>query len=457
MVEVHEFDRLQELASTILAEVKNHGADNAQVLVQSNENIATRYGEKHITQNTQSNTIGFSLQAQIGQKVGMYNGTGASRDKLKDMIKDAMILTKFSPPDPEFPGFLNKQPVYPNLGRKIIEISPIEISDSIKSTIDNAVNSDAKISSVAGSLNYNASRILLANSFGVEARAEESTLSGVVNVAATQGENESRSSAAVAGLHFNDLSMIEISEAVADRAVRGLNQAELEIGKYNTILGQEAVMELMFHISLAVSSTMLINYQSPFKDKLGEEVFDKRITITDDTSDATLYSSQPFDFDGVPSPSVMYIEKGVIKEFAYNLRNAKKLGVETNGKGVGAFALFRSPSFTPGTQTEQELIENTEDGIYVTNIWYANFVNMPEGSITGLTKDGLFRIKDGEIVGSLKNMRFTDTLFSMLKDAEPSSDISQKLHSTYGNLFGLAGKVPSIKLKEFNFSSKGKH
>jgi predicted Zn-dependent protease len=82
---------------------------------------------------------------------------------------------------------------------------------------------------------------------------------------------------------------------------------------------------------------------------------------------------------------------------------------------------------------------------------------MPEGSITGLTKDGLFRIKDGEIIGSLKNMRFTDTLFSMLKVAEPSSNINQKLHSTYGNLFGLAGKVPSLKLGEFNFSSKGKH
>ncbi|MHA2252194.1 MAG: TldD/PmbA family protein, partial [Candidatus Kariarchaeaceae archaeon] len=351
MVKVHEFDQLQELASVILSEVKNQGGDHAQVLVQSNENIATRYGEKHITQNTQSNTIGFSLQAQIGQKVAMYNGTGASRDKLQGMIADAIVLAKFSPPDPEFPGFLDTQPTYPNLGRKIVDLSPMDISDSIKSTIDNAVNSDTKITAVAGSLNYNASRTLLANSFGVEARAEESTLSGVVNVAATQGENESRSSAAVAGLNFNDLSMVQVGEEVAERAARGLNQTELEVGKYNTILGQEAVMELMFHVCLATSSSMLINYQSPFKDKLGEQVFDKRITINDDTSDPTLYSSQPFDFDGVPSPSIKYIDEGVVKEFAYNLRNAKKLGVETNGRGVGAFALFRSPSFAAGTQS----------------------------------------------------------------------------------------------------------
>jgi PmbA protein len=310
---------------------------------------------------------------------------------------------------------------------------------------------------VAGNLNFNANRSILLNSYDVEARSESSSISGIVNVAATVGENESRSTSSVAGITFDDLKIAETAESVAERAYRGLNQNELDVGSYTAILGREAVMEMMFHVGLAASSSMLINHQSPFMDKLGEQIFDSRITITDAVLDPNHYASQNFDFDGEPSRDITYIEDGILKEFAYNRRNAMKLGVETNGRGVGGFALFRSPSFTPGSKNEEGLIESVDDGVYVTNLWYSNFVNMPDGSVTGLTKDGLFKIENGEIVGSLRNMRFTDTLFSMFGSSEPGNNIKQQLHSTYGTLFGLAGKIPSVKLDSFNFSSKGKH
>lgn len=457
MVYVNSFDNLSELTKEILSEAKKQGAEQAQVLVFSNENIATRYGEKHITQNTQQNSVGFSLRTQIGEKVGIYGGTGASRDKLPEMITDAILLNKYSQPDPDFPGFLKEQPVYPEIDKKIIEISSDEMADSIKATIDNAVSFDSKVTAVAGNLNFNAGRTVLANSYGLEARSESSTLSGIVNVAANKGENESRSTLSVAGRTFKDLNVEAIGTTTAERAVLGLDQGDLDVGKYNVLLSQEAVIELMFHIGLATSSSMLLNFQSPFKDKMGEKVFDERITITDATDDISHYASQKHDFDGVPSHAVKYVDKGILKDFAYDMRNAKKLGVETNGRGAGGFAIFRAASFDPGNKTEEQLIESMDNGVYVSNLWYANFVNMPQGSITGLTKDGLFRIKDGQIVGSLKNMRFTDTLFSMLGDAEPSSNLSMKIHSTYGNLWGLAGKVPALKLGSFNFSSKGKH
>lgn len=457
MVFVNSIEELSELAKEILSEAKKQGAEQAQVVIFSNENIATRYGEKHITQNTQRNSVGFSLSTQIGDKVGIYNGTGASKNKLSGMIADAIMLNKYSQSDPEFPGFLEEQPVYPDMDKKIIEISSDEIADSIKSTIDNAVSFDSMVTAVAGNLNYNAGRSVFANSYGVEVSTESSTLSGLVNVAAVKGENESRSTQSVAGRTFNDIEIEKIGTTTAERAVLGLGQRELDVGKYNVILSQEAVVELMFHIGLATSSSMLINYQSPFKDKMGEKVFDERITITDATDDITHYSSQKHDFEGVPCHAITYIDKGILKDFAYDMRNAKKLGVETNGRAAGGFAIFRAASFNPGTRSEEQLIESIDDGVYISNLWYANFVNMPEGSITGLTKDGLFRIKDGQIVGSLKNMRFTDKLTDFLGDAEPSSNLSMKIHSTYGNLFGLSGKVPALNLGSFNFSSKGKH
>lgn len=114
MVDIKTFDELAEIAKELLSESKAQGADAAQVAVYSNENIATRYGEKHITQNTLRNTTEFQLQLQIGNKVGNYGGT-MHEDRIKEMVNDAITLARFSPDDPEFPGFIQKQPDYPDL------------------------------------------------------------------------------------------------------------------------------------------------------------------------------------------------------------------------------------------------------------------------------------------------------------------------------------------------------
>ena len=85
-------------------------------------------------------------------------------------------------------------------------------------------------------------------------------------------------------------------------------------------------------------------------------------------------NDESFDFDGVPSPGVDYIDEGVIKDFAYNLRNAKKLGAENNGKDIGTFPLFTAPSMKAGTKSEEDLISSIDDGVYITNLFYTNFI-----------------------------------------------------------------------------------
>lgn len=457
MTEIASLDELRELSDSILKEAKKQGAEQAQVTVNSNENIATRYGEKHITQNTQRNSVNFTLRIQIGQKIGLYQGSKPDQSNLSTMVDDAISLAKFSVPDPEFPGFVETQPNYTKSSRIIIEMSPQEISEAIKIVISTASAVNNKITSVAGNLNYNATRFLLANTYGLEAISEGSTISGVVNTAATQGDGESRSAAMIAAVKFDDLDIETVAQEVAERAVKGLNQSEIDIGTYETVLGHNAVVELLGHLSFATSSTMLITHQSPFKDRLGEKVFDKKFTVRDATDDPNHFSAKQWDYDGVPSPGLNFVDQGVIKDFAYNIRNSAKLGTENNGKDIGTYPLFTALSVKTGSKSEEELIASIDDGVYITNLFYTNFINMPEGTLTGLTKDGLFRIKNGELTDSIKNMRFSDSLFSLFATAEPANNSRYMLHQLYGTYFGLATKTPSIKLGAFNFSSKGKH
>jgi predicted Zn-dependent protease len=89
----------------------------------------------------------------------------------------------------------------------------------------------------------------------------------------------------------------------------------------------------------------------------------------------------------------------------------------------------------------------------VTRFHYTNVVNPIESSITGMTRDGTFLIEGGEIVGPVRNFRFTQSILAALsattmvgRDAELASEF-----------FFSASRVPAIKVEEFNFSGVSDH
>ncbi len=106
----------------------------------------------------------------------------------------------------------------------------------------------------------------------------------------------------------------------------------------------------------------------------------------------------------------------------------------------------------PGTKSKEQLVSEIDDGLLVTNLHYTNFVNTPAGSITGMTKDGLFIIKNGEIIGSARNMRFTDELPRFLADIDVAKELRQP-----SSMMGIGCLVAPIRAKSFRFTSKTEH
>ena len=106
-----------------------------------------------------------------------------------------------------------------------------------------------------------------------------------------------------------------------------------------------------------------------------------------------------------------------------------------------------------GDATVADMIRATDRGVLVTRFHYTNIVNPIESSITGMTRDGTFLIEHGEIVGPVRNFRFTQSILGALsttsmvgRDAELSSEF-----------FFSASRVPAIKVEEFNFSGVSDH
>ena len=271
------------------------------------------------------------------------------------------------------------------------------------------------------------------------------------------GTGESRSNSSFGDRRFSNLLFEEEAIKVAERSVLGLNAREIESNKaYPVILDFQAVADQMFGISEAMSGRMVIDKRSFLRDKVGEQVFSDSLTLINDPHDSASLAARPFDAEGVATKKYTLINKGVVENFAHDRLSARKMGTKSNGCAMiiwgESLPMPIAAKIIPGQKSRQQLIEEMDNGLLVTNLHYTNFIDVSRGTETGMTKDGLFIIKNGEIVGSAHNMRFTDSLPQMFSNAEISREVLQVV-----TFFGMSQAAPTIRLDSMNFSSKTTH
>jgi predicted Zn-dependent protease len=95
------------------------------------------------------------------------------------------------------------------------------------------------------------------------------------------------------------------------------------------------------------------------------------------------------------------------------------------------------------------MISSTERGLYITRFWYTRPVHPRDAVITGMTRDGVFMIENGELTFPVKNLRFTQSYVHALAEVSAVSQDTRLQLSEFGN---IAVRVPALKIKSFNFT-----
>jgi predicted Zn-dependent protease len=101
----------------------------------------------------------------------------------------------------------------------------------------------------------------------------------------------------------------------------------------------------------------------------------------------------------------------------------------------------------PGGDSKRSMLRTTKKGLWVTRFHYVNPVHRLKAILTGMTRDGTFLIEDGEIVGAVKNLRFTQSMLEMLNNV----DMVGRSFKLIGGRRG-ATRVPPLKVRDFTFT-----
>ncbi|MBD3348815.1 MAG: hypothetical protein GF400_06425 [Candidatus Eisenbacteria bacterium] len=243
----------------------------------------------------------------------------------------------------------------------------------------------------------------------------------------------------------------------------GRKNAPVKGGPTTVLLTPNAVADVFMTLHYGVSGSIVERGISPLAGKLGEAVFDERISIYDDGLARGGYATAPFDDEGVPMQKTPVVEKGVLKHYLTDLRTAAKLEQPLTGNGARTKRLVMTkdlgkvPSpditnweMTGGDTSRDDLVSDMSEGIIVDRIMGILMSNLLAGDFSGNVALG-FKVQNGKIRGRVKDTMIAGNIYKLLRDkvVAVSSDVERV------GLLGFVGshRYPYLLLSDVSVSA----
>lgn len=196
------------------------------------------------------------------------------------------------------------------------------------------------------------------------------------------------------------------------------NKASCDTGYMPVLFAPECAGTLLEPIEIAANGKTLFKGMSLFDGKTGEKVVSSKLTITDDPFYIRCSDCYPVDDEGVVPNALHIIDKGVFRNFIYDLATAKRMGCASTGHGSRSSASLPNPDFSnlvfaPGEASFEDMIRSVKNGIYVVNTLGAGQSNVIAGDLS-FTVDLGYRIENGKITGRVKDVMVAGNVFDWL-------------------------------------------
>jgi predicted Zn-dependent protease len=375
-------------------------------------------------------------------------------DHLSSAAEQALQAAKASPADAEFPGLPRPEEVGRASAVLRWDEATAAASPQHRAQAVSDILRSASDGSVAGVYETSAHAFGVFSSTGIDCfdAYTRCVTTCLVEIEGATGWGE-RSSHRV-----DDVDVESTALTAADKARRSRGATEGEPGSYQVVLEPPASAMLAdFLAYMGFGAKQVIDGESFLSTRTGEQVAAPSITIGDDVY-ADLSVGIGFDLEGVPKQRVEVISKGKALQPVSDLRTARKLGTPPTGHNSG------SPEFGPfpfnvvvasGSDSLEDLIGGIDEGLLVTRFHYVNILDRPATSLTGMTRDGTFRIRGGEVAEPVHNFRFAQGVLDALKSADGVGSQPAAFAPEYGS-FGST-VAPALRLREFNLASTTSH
>ena len=415
-----------------------------EIKMMNSKNSLTRFANSHIHQNVEEETSDIYLTLHQNKRTITLTSNLTSINDPKVFVEKALTGISNSPLDKNWAGMPDKSLRYEGYER-IKEETPDARAEKVKDFI----NSGKKLNS-AGYCSTSISNYFVWNSEGL-------TSSDTATSCFIDGIHRTDSSAGSSHRGAKKLSEIDSATAGKEAALLAKdseNPVDIEPGKYEVVLGNEAVSTILVFLAVyGFNAKNKIDGMSPIT--IGENQFDEQITLYDNPfrDDSIGFK---IDASGAAKKQLSVINKGVSSSYFHTRRTAKELKQQNTfhelyGWGDSFGGIGTNLYLESGNKSKEEMIKEVKKGIYINEFWYCRVLDPITQVVTGLNRNGSFLIEDGKITKPVGRLRFTQSFISALGEGNVISvgDSSRYADSEFGD--GIL-HVPMLHLKDFSFT-----
>ncbi|MGW4301440.1 metallopeptidase TldD-related protein [Streptomyces sp. NPDC004100] len=439
-------------------------ADGCVVLADEYSTANLRWAGNALTTNgvTRGRTLTViaTVNGQQGTAAGVVSRSAVTDGDLEPLVRAAEAAARAAGPAEDAQPLVTGVPHSPDFTDAPLETSSAVFADFAPALGESFARARAGGRELYGFANHEMVSTYLGTSTGLRLRHDQPT--GTLELNA---KSPDRTRSAWAGRSTRDFKDVDPAALDAELAVRlgwAERRVELPAGRYETLLPPSAVADLLIYQLWSSSGRDAAEGRTVFSKpgggtRVGDRLSELPLTLRSDPNEPGLecapfvvaHSSggdqSVFD-NGLPVHPTDWVGQGVLRNLTTTRHGAGLTGLPV-APALGNLILDGGED-----RSLDEMVANTERGLLLTCLWYIREVDPATLLLTGLTRDGVYLVENGEVTGQVNNFRFNESPVGLLGRASEAGRTERTLPREWSDWFTRAA-MPGLRIPDFNMSS----
>jgi predicted Zn-dependent protease len=429
-------------------------ADGCVVIVNESSRVDLRWAGNSLTTDGASRDRSVAVVSVVGEQVGVRSAS--SVDDLEALVRASEQAARDAGPA-EDAGPLVQGSADTDFTDGADYVSTAVLAEFATALGDRFAAARADGLLLYGYATHDVTTTWLGTSTGLRRRHTQPT--GYVELTGKDGSSGGSTWAGQATRDWSDVDVPALDAELRRRLAWGARRIELPAGRYETVLPPSAVADLMVSLYWRMAGRDAAEGRSVFSapgggTRVGERIGPSGLRLG---SEPVSPSVQPFAaatsssavssvFDnGLSLPATDWISDGVLTSLIETRATAR-------GRGVPVTPYVHNLVLEGGTGSTDDLVASTSHGLLLTCLWYIREVDPQTLLLTGLTRDGVYLVEDGEVVGAVNNFRFNDSPLDLLSRTSEVGASVPTLPREMSDYFTWT-RMPALRVDDFHMSS----
>ena len=439
-------------------------ADGCVVIADEHSTANLRWAGNALTTNGVTRgrtlTVVATVDGAQGTASGVVSRSAVTADGLESLVRAAEAAARGAGPAEDAQPLVTGVPQSPHFMDAPAETSSAVFTDFAPALGESFARAHAGGRELYGFANHEVVSTYIGTSTGLRLRHDQP--SGTLELNAKSPDRTRSAWAGCSTRDFEDVDPVALDAELSQRLAWAERRVELPAGRYETLLPPTAVADLLIYQMWSSTGRDAAEGRTVFSKpgggtRVGEKLSGLPLSLRSDPDEPGLETA-PFVIAHASGDDASVFDNGLPLKATEWIRDGELRRLTTTRHSAALTGLPLAPSIGHlilgggADRSLEEMVADTGRGLLLTCLWYIREVDPATLLLTGLTRDGVYLVENGEVTGEVNNFRFNESPVDLLGRATEAGRTEKTLPREWADWFTRAA-MPSLRVPDFNMSS----